>query len=325
MAVFTTVSNNDAHALLAEYSVGDVVSLTGIAAGIENTNYFLDTSQGHYVLTVFEVLTHAQLPFYVELMHWLGERGIPVPVPQTRRDGRRISTLHGKPAIIVSRLSGQWVQAPSLAHCRLAAATMARAHLAGRGFGIEQPNLRGLTWWQQTAPGLQEFLTPAQGGLLNAALERQVDLAHGGELDGLPQGPAHCDYFRDNVLFAGTDTAPKMGGVIDFYFAGCERWLFDVAVAVNDWCIERRSGALVAEKVNAWLEAYAQIRPFTPMERQHWPTMLQAAALRFWVSRLNDFYRPRPAQTLKPHDPTHFERILALRMNNPAPPLPESV
>lgn len=324
MAVFTSVSNTDAQALLADYTVGDLVSLTGIAAGIENTNYFLDTTQGHYVLTVFEVLTADQLPFYVELMHWLGERRIPVPLPQTRRDGQRISQLHSKPAIIVSKLPGQWVATPSVAHCRLAAATQARAHLAGAGFAVHQPNLRGLPWWRETAPGVEPFLTPAQATLLNTALEQQLALANSGQLDELPQGPSHCDYFRDNVLFAGTEAAPEMGGVIDFYFAGVDRWLFDVAVAVNDWCIERETGALIPEKVTAWLEAYAAVRPFTEAERRHWPAMLCAGALRFWISRLNDFFKPRPAQTLKPHDPTHFERILLRRLREAVPPLPEA-
>ena len=319
MAVFTSVSDDDAKCLLASYQVGDFVALKGISAGIENTNYFLNTSQGDYVLTLFEVLTHQQLPFYVELMHWLAQKGLPTPLPQTRLDQTRISTLHQKPTIIVSKLPGQWVSDPSLVHCELAAQTMARLHLAAQDFPIKQPNLRGIDWWQNTATLVTEFLSDQQRDLLMTVLNQQVALKNTGRLDKLPSGPAHCDYFRDNVLFAGTLDQPVMGGVIDFYFAGCDLWLFDIAVAVNDWCIDRSSGQLLADKTLAWLRSYHAIRPLTHEELELWPQMLQAAALRFWISRLFDFYRPRPAETLKPHDPTHFERILRMRINERPP------
>lgn len=323
MAVFTSVSDDDARQLLNHYAIGTLVSLKGISAGIENTNYFLSTTEGDYVLTVFEVLTFEQLPFYVELMHWLANRSVPVPMPQTRSDGRRISTLYDKPAIIVTKLPGAWVSAPTKHHCELAASTMARAHLAAQGFGINQPNLRGLPWWQDTAPLLADFLTPDQSALLHQALDEQVKLADSGMLDTLPKGPAHCDYFRDNVLFAGSQTQPQMGGVIDFYFAGCDHWLFDLAVAVNDWCIDRTSGNLNPELVDAWLTAYQSVRALSEPERHLWSAMLRAAALRFWISRLYDYHRPRPAQTLTPHDPTHFERILTSRITVEPPSIPK--
>lgn len=319
MAVFTSVSDDDAKRLLANYQVGDFVALNGISAGIENTNYFLSTTQGEYVLTLFEVLTHQQLPFYVELMHWLAQKGLPTPQPQTRLDQTRISALHEKPSIIVTKLPGQWVSDPSLAHCELAAQTMARLHLAAQDFPIKQPNLRGLDWLQKTAPLVTEFISSQQSDLLITALDQQVALRGSGRLENLPKGPAHCDYFRDNVLFAGTPDKPVMGGVIDFYFAGCDYWLFDIAVAVNDWCIDRSTGQLLTDKTLAWLRSYHDIRPLTQEELELWPQMLQAAALRFWISRLFDFYRPRPAETLKPHDPTHFERILRTRFSETPP------
>lgn len=323
MAVFTPVSDDDARQLLNHYAIGDLVSLKGISAGIENTNYFLSTTRGDYVLTVFEVLTFEQLPFYVELMHWLANRSVPVPMPQTRSDGNRMSSLHGKPAIIVTKLPGAWVSAPSKHHCELAAATMARAHLAAQNFRIVQPNLRGLSWWKETAPRVSSFLTPEQSTLLNLTLQEQINLAESGELTSLPKGPAHCDYFRDNVLFAGTASQPVMGGVIDFYFAGCDHWVFDLAVAVNDWCIDRTSGALNPELVDAWLRAYQSVRALSEAEKLVWPAMLRAAALRFWISRLYDYHCPRPAQTLTPHDPTHFERILRSRTTTEPPSIPK--
>lgn len=313
MAVFTSVSAEDARTLLTRYDLGELVSLRGITAGIENTNYFLTTTRGEYVLTLFEVLTQAQLPFYVELMHHLASRGIPAPEPQTLHDGARITELHGKPATIVSMLPGGYEPAPGPAHCALTGTTLARAHLAARDFAIEQPNLRGLPWWRETVPKVRPFLEGAQADMLLDELARQEALAGTPARARLPRGPAHCDLFRDNVLFAGTYDDPRMGGFIDFYFAGCDTWLFDVAVSVNDWCIDRASGQLQPELLRPWLQAYAGERPFTDDEREAWPDMLCAAALRFWISRLYDFFLPRPAQTLKPHDPRHFERILRLR------------
>jgi len=322
MAVFTPVSDDDARELLNHYTLGELVTLRGITAGIENTNYFLTTTQGEYVLTLFEVLTYEQLPFYIELMHHLASRGIPVPQPQTRKNGERLGVLHGKPAAIVSRLSGGYEPDPGPAHCALAGATLAKTHLAGRDFSLKQPNLRGLDWWRSTIPKVVPFLDESQSDLINNVLDEQVSFAGSQLYAKLPFGPAHCDLFRDNVLFDGTYEDPRMGGFIDFYFAGCDTWLFDVAVSVNDWCIERNSGAFIDDKVDAWLRAYATVRPFTNEERDAWPLLLQAAALRFWTSRLFDFFLPRPAQTLKPHDPRHFERILRKRREAPAPTLP---
>lgn len=322
MAVFTSVSDNDARNLLTYFTLGELVSLRGITAGIENTNYFLTTTQGEYVLTLFEVLTQEQLPFYIELMHHLAQRAIPVPEPQTLRDGSRLTRLHGKPCAIVSRLPGGYEPAPGLAHCALTGSTLARAHLAARDFSIHQPNLRGLSWWTATAPKVMPFLNAAQAQLLTTALAEQQALAATRAWQALPSGPAHCDLFRDNVLFAGTFESPQMGGIIDFYFAGCDTWLFDVAVSVNDWCIVRETGELVPELLHTFLEAYAHIRPFTPEERDAWPAMLRGAALRFWLSRLYDFFLPRPAQTLKPHDPRHFEHVLNARHIATLSPLP---
>lgn len=274
------------------------------------------------MLTLFEVLTYEQLPFYIELMHHLAHSGIPVPKPQTRKNGERLGLLHGKPTAIVTRLSGGYEPDPGPVHCALAGETLARTHLAGRDFPLQQPNLRGLDWWRQTIPKVLPFLDEAQSHLISTVLEEQNAFAASDIYRELPFGPAHCDLFRDNVLFDGTFETPRMGGFIDFYFAGCDTWLFDVAVSVNDWCIDRNSGAFIDEKVQAWLQAYAKERPFTNAERQAWPLLLQAAALRFWTSRLFDYFVPRPAQTLKPHDPRHFERVLRQRRSVPAPVLP---
>lgn len=321
MAVFTPVSVSEARTLLKEYSLGNLVSLQGIDAGIENTNYFLDTSDGRYILTLFEVLTHEQLPFYIELMLHLAEQGIPVPWPQRLNNGQLVTVLHEKPCAIVTRLNGRSVKQPNALHCALSAQVLADIHRAGQSFTQVQPNLRGLNWWKDTIPKVTEFLTAEQNNLIQHALQEQLMISQRPEYEALPQGPSHCDLFRDNVLFSGTPEAPTMGGVIDFYFAGCDHWIFDVAVTVNDWCIHQDTGEFNEELLTTWLRAYHQRRPFTPAECALWPYMLRAAALRFWVSRLYDYYKPREAESLTPHDPTHFERILSLRSNEQLPSL----
>lgn len=325
MAVFTEVSESDVQSLLAEYALGEFRCLKGIAAGIENSNFFLTTTQGEFVLTVFEVLKAEQLPFYIELMNHLADKGIPVPKPQTRLDGARLSTLHGKPAAIVSKLPGSYAAKPSARHCAIAGETLAKAHLAGQDFTITQPNLRSLSWWKQTAPTVLPFLDPSLASLLKQSLAEQELLSQSADYQSLPRGPAHCDLFRDNVLFAGTPDAPVMGGFIDFYFAGVDTWIFDVAVSANDWCIDHATGVFQSELLESWLSSYHRVRPFTEAERRVWPAILRGAALRFWISRLYDFYLPRPAQTLKPHDPTHFERILTQRTHAIVPPLPKEI
>jgi homoserine kinase type II len=309
MAVFTPVTEAQAEALLAHYALGNLVSLRGIASGIENTNYFVTTTTGDYVLTLFERLTHEQLTFYIELMHHLAARGVAVPDPQTRTDGSRVGTLHGKPASLVTRLRGASNMAPGAGHCRQVGAALARMHLAGVDFPIQQPNLRGLPWWQETVPTLLPYLTAERAALLGDEMDVQTRAAATDATRELPTGPSHCDLFRDNVLFDGD----ALGGFIDFYFAGCDTWLFDVAVTLNDWASDPATGMLDMERYDALLHGYAQVRPFTDAERAHWPLALRAAALRFWISRLFDFHMPRPAQTLTPHDPQVFERILRLR------------
>jgi len=321
MAVFTPVTPDDARALLSRYELGELASLTGISSGIENSNFFLSTSRGDYVLTLFEVLTATQLPFYIGLMHHLAQAGLAVPEPQALRNGSRLTTLNGKPATIVTRLAGQCVSAPAVPHCQLVAAALARVHLAGQTFALTQPNLRGLAWWQTIAPQILPQLDASQRALLTQTLAEQTQLAASALWQALPSGPAHCDLFRDNALFTGTATQPQLGGMIDFYFAGCDAWLFDVAVCVNDWCVDAH-GALDDARAGAWLAAYAAVRPFNDAEREAWPVMLRGAALRFWLSRLYDLQVPRPAQTLTPHDPRQFERILAARHASAPPALP---
>lgn len=313
MAVFTEVSFDEAALLVSRLGLGPLQTLTGITAGIENTNYFADTSQGRYVLTVFERLTFEQLPFYLHLMKHLATRGILVPDPKADASGEILHTVQGKPAAVVDRLRGRHHLAPDIAHCASVGAMLARMHLAGQDFPMHQPNLRGLAWWEETVPVVLPHVDEAQKELLTAELAFQQHLAASAQYASLPRGPIHADLFRDNVMFEGDE----LTGFFDFYFAGVDTWLFDLAVCLNDWCIDLESGRLEEERAMAFVGAYDAVRPLTGAELRLLPGMLRAGALRFWISRLWDFHLPREASMLKPHDPTHFERVLRARVEAP--------
>jgi homoserine kinase type II len=319
MAVFTEVPEDTARELFASLGLGELRELRGIQGGIENTNYFATTEQdgqpSQWVLTLFERLTHAQLPFYLHLMKHLAGRGIPVPDPQSDRAGDILHTVCGKPAAVVNRLAGHSELAPTAAHCASVGEMLGRLHLAARDFGRSQPNLRGLPWWNETVPVVLPFLDPPQAALLRSELAFQNHVAASSSVAALPRGPVHADLFRDNVMFE--DGA--LTGFFDFYFAGVDSWLFDVAVCLNDWCIDLPTGAPDPVRSDAFLRAYSRVRPLAAAERRLLPAMLRAGALRFWISRLWDFHLPREAALLKPHDPSHFERVLRRRIAQPVP------
>jgi homoserine kinase type II len=310
MAVFTEVTPDQAQRLLHDLNLGQLTELRGIEGGIENTNYFATTTQGAYVLTLFERLSAAQLPFYLHLMKHLAQRGIPVPDPAANAQGYILHSVSGKPAAVVNRLAGKSQLAPSPAHCAAVGAMLARMHLAGADYPHHQPNLRGLPWWNNTVPVVLPYLNNAQAELLTQELAHQQAVAASASYARLPRGPIHADLFRDNVMFEGT----QLTGFFDFYFAGVDTWLFDLAVCLNDWCIDLPTGQHDAARTDAFLNAYTRERTLTADEQALLPDLLRAGALRFWISRLWDFYLPREASMLKPHDPTHFERVLRQRI-----------
>lgn len=317
MAVFTEVSADEASALLRALNLGELRELRGIQSGIENTNYFLTTEDifgvREYVLTLFERLTFAQLPFYLHLMKHLAQHGIPVPDPAPDKNGDILHTVCGKPAALVNKLAGGHELAPGSDHCAQVGAMLARMHLAGRDYNRQQPNLRGLAWWNETVPVVLPFLQPEQAALLRSELAFQNHVAASSAWRALPRGAVHADLFRDNVMFEDG----KLTGFFDFYFAGVDAWLFDLAVCLNDWAIDLPTGRHVPERARAFVDAYASVRPLSAAERQLLPAMLRAGALRFWLSRLWDFHLPREASLLKPHDPAHFERVLRQRIAHP--------
>jgi homoserine kinase type II len=322
MAVYTEVSWDIARDLLASLGLGELTELEGCAGGIENTNYFVNTrtAQGDsaHVLTLFERLTHAQLPFYLKLMKHLASHGVPVPDPVANAKGDLLYTVNGKPATVVNRLKGKSELTPTPAHCAAVGAMLAHMHLAGQSFDMAQPNLRGLPWCNETVPVITPYLPHPLVDLLHSELAYQNHVAVSPAYAALPRGPVHADLFRDNVMFASTDApatgaTPELTGFFDFYFAGVDTWLFDLAVCMNDWCIDLDSGQSDTHRADAMLAAYDTVRPLTGPERALLPAMLRSGALRFWISRLWDFHLPREASMLKAHDPTHFERVLRQR------------
>ena len=317
MAVFTPVSLDDVSQWITQFPLGKPVAIKGIASGIENSNFFLTTESGEYVLTIFENLSFEQLPFYLNLMRHLADRGVAVPAPIANANGELVVALHGKPASIVTKLAGKSQMDPQPVHCAEVGAMLAKMHVAALDYPAQQPNLRGLDWWKWATPQVLPFLSEAEAHLLRAEMQFQEAYYSGDTYRLLQQGPVHADLFRNNVMFDGD----QLTGFFDFYFAGCDSWLFDVAVTVNDWCIDLDTGVLDTARVRAMLDAYHAVRPFTAAEQAAWQPMLRAGALRFWLSRLYDLHLPREAEMLTPHDPTHFERILRERIAVAAPAL----
>ncbi len=314
MAVFTDVTPQEAAALFEELQLGRLTHMAGCSGGIENTNYFVNTERDgqtlEHVLTLFERLTFEQLPFYLHLMKHLASKGVPVPDPAANSRGEILHKLKGKPAAVVNKLRGKSELSPSADHCAQVGAMLARMHLAGQDYPRQQPNLRGLAWWNDTVPVVLPHLEPAQAQLLTSELAYQNHVAASPAYQSLPRGPVHADLFRDNVMF----DQGQLSGFFDFYFAGCDTFAFDLAVCLNDWCIDLTTGAPAEERADAMCQAYEAVRPLTAAERQLMPVMQRAGALRFWISRLWDWHLPRDASMLKPHDPTHFERVLRARL-----------
>ncbi|MEZ0231573.1 MAG: homoserine kinase [Methylophilaceae bacterium] len=307
MSVFTTVSSEQLRIWLSTYPLGELLDLQGIASGITNTNYFVTTTTGRYVLTLFEEHSAEELPYFIDLMTHLAERNVPCPHPIANLDGQALSTLEGKPAALVSCLKGRSLEEPAPIHCAEIGHVLAKMHLAGADFTLQTVNSRGAAWRSATASKVAPFLNTEDREMLEQVFAIEGSLG----LNSLPHGVIHADLFRDNVLFDG-DT---LGGLIDFYYACNDVLLYDVAIAVNDWCVQG-DGTLDVTRSEALLQAYNAVRPLTGAEHAAWPGLLCIAALRFWLSRLNDFHFPHAGELTHAKDPQHFQRILKKRISS---------
>ncbi len=311
MSVFTSVSVQQLQVWLQDYNIGTLVELKGISSGITNTNYFVITDQNKYVLTLFEQNSIQELPYFIDLMNHLAMQGVPCPRPIADRAGNSLHMLNGKPTALVSCLSGQDVETPTVEQCGEVGRVLARMHIAGLSFEQKFPqhksnNQRGADWRHKTAALVMPHLPIDDQALLQETLKFQAAL----DIAQLPMGVTHADLFRDNVLFDGD----KIGGLIDFYYACHDVLAYDLAIAVNDWCVQA-DGHLDILRLESILSAYEAIRPLNEAECAAWQSLLRIAALRFWLSRLYDQIFPHTGELTHAKDPEHFKKIIKLRAN----------
>lgn len=306
MAVFTPVSEAEARVFLSAYDLGDLVALTPIAEGVQNTNYRLETTTGRFVLTLFEPGVEAQaLPFCLGLTDHLADAGLPTARPARRHDGGWIGALNGRPAATVEWLDGAWLRTPTAADQAAAGAMLARMHRAGADFDGRRANPVGPGTWRRLADRCAERARGEDRALLDTVEAALADLGDAFAGD-LPRGPVHADYFPDNVLFA--DGA--VSGVIDFYFGCVEVLAYDLAVALSAWGFDA-AGRADPAAVAAFRAGYESVRPLSDAEAAALPRLGRAAAIRFTLTRLHDRLFHDPSHLVTPKDPAAFLGRLA--------------
>ena len=301
MSVFTPVSIAEARALLEHYTLGEVERLEGIAQGVENTNYFLTTTTGEYVLTLFEHIPREDLPFYVGLMDHLAHHEVTCPAPMRMDNGEMLGELNGKPAVIVTRLPGTPHTRPTVPDCRVVGRILAQIHVAGVEYDASLENWRGREWRETFAQKVAPHLSRGENALIEA--ENQYQAMYDDHV--MPVGIIHGDLFHDNVLWDDEER----GGVIDFYFACDDVLLYDVAIAVNDWCVNP-DATLDHERAHAFIRGYHERRPLEALERELWPVMLRRAALRTWLGRQAYNHFPRESHMTIEKDHAFSRRLL---------------
>jgi homoserine kinase type II len=312
MSVFTKVSYAELRVFLERYPFGELLGYQGIGEGVENTNYFVDTADGRWVMTLFERTPEEELPYFLALMDHLAARGFPCPAPARLHNGELLTELNGRPAAMVHRLAGNSVLFPSLEQCAGVGRALGEMHLAARNFPGHRANGRGAAWREETARLLLPMMDAATAALVSDELRAQARI----DWSRLPQGVIHADLFRDNVLFV----EERLSGVIDFYYACNDALLYDLAVAVNDWCSEP-DGRPNPARLSALTDAYTAVRAPEPAEVELWPLVLRAAAMRFFLSRLHDWKFPREGDLVHIKDPKQYQRILEHHRNEAVPPL----
>ena len=326
MSVYTTVTRAQLTEWLKNYSLGDLQHMQGILSGIENTNYFVTTSRGKYVLTLFEHMGVAELPYYAQLMAHLAARGFACPTPVANCHGEFIGELNGKPALLVTCLPGESVVHVSPTQCGQVGTVLAQLHHAGQGFTQRMLNPRGPHWWKSYLQLLRSKVAPVELRLIESEIHFQAQHAHA----DLPHGVIHGDLFRDNVLFERVDNTGgvhdlpgnisskhgRIGGVIDFYFAGDDALLLDVAVTANDWCL-RPDATLDIEQLAALLRGYRPDNKYSDAEKTAWPILLRAAALRTWLGRLGYNYFPLQGEMTFTKDAGLYQRLLQQHIDAP--------
>ncbi len=300
MSVYTRVHQAELENLLADYSLGELITYQGIAAGVENSNYALTTRSGEFILTLFEQFTAPQIGYFLQLLTDLRQAKFLCPQPEFDKQQQRLKRLAGKPAVIFQRLAGCSVITPSVPQCRELGHQLAKLHLYGQHYRCFQATDTLLDWCYRSYEKLKPYLSLTINRLIAAELDFQSRYAN----KDLPHGLIHGDLFRDNVLFSGE----TLTGLLDFYNASRDALLLDVAITANDWCVV--AGQMQPEKLTALLSSYQQLRPFTLTEQQLWPVMLRQGALRFWLARLQLQVFARNSDVTVPKDPLVYQLLL---------------
>ncbi len=305
MAVYTDVSVEDLSAFVADYDLGEVLSYKGIAEGVENSNFLLHTSRGHFILTLYEKRVAAgDLPFFLGLMEHLAARGLNCPQPVKTRSGKTLGTLAGRPAAIVTFLDGMWIRRPDAKHCAAVGEALAQLHLAGADFSMKRANALSVSGWRPLFQNCAERGDSVQAGMCGT-IEKELDVLEKSWPRDLPQGVIHADLFPDNVFFLGQ----RLSGLIDFYFACTDTLAYDVAICLNAWCFEPDLSYNVTKGRNL-LQAYARVRPLGAAELDALPLLSRGAALRFLLTRLVDWLNVPPGALVRPKSPQEYLRKL---------------
>jgi len=312
MAVYTDISDEELAGLLADFDLGNALSLKGVAEGVENSNFLLETEAGRYFLTVYERRVRPEdLPFFLELLRWIAGRGFPSATPIPDREGRLLKEVRGKPCAIVSFLSGLAVRRPTAAHCREAGAGLALLHLAAEGFPLKRANDLGQAAWAPMFAGLGQAAEDLKPGLAKT-ISSDLELLAARWPKNLPEGVIHADFFPDNVFF----TNGKFAGAIDFYFACVDAFAYDIAVALNAWCFEP-DGSFNITSARQLVAGYESHRKLSDLERSALPVLAHGAAMRFFLTRLHDWGATPEGALVRPKDPLEYERKLAVHRASP--------
>jgi homoserine kinase type II len=309
MSVYTIIGEGELKTFLSNYDTGELVSYNGISDGIENTNYFVDTTQGRFVLTIFEHHSFEEMQYYLNLMHHLADHKVPSANPVADKQGNYLNLFKDKPIALVERLSGHSIVNTTTKHCEQLGTAMGKMHAAGLSFDETQPNPRGPAWCQHTALRIIDKISDDEKQVLENEVHFQKEKRHA----DLPRGVIHADLFRDNALWDGDEGNETFSGIIDFYYSCDDVLLYDLAVAANDWC-RNADFSLNQNKVIALLTHYNSYRPLRANEQEYWPAMLRAGALRFWLSRLQDKHFPRAGELVHTKNPDEFKAILIDRI-----------
>ena len=301
MAVYTEVSDTDLEAFVAQYDIGDVVSCKGIAEGVENSNYLLQTDQGNFILTLYEKrVAREDLPFFLGLMDHLASRDFPCPTPVHGRDGVALRDLCGRPAAITSFLQGMWPRRVTPAHCQALGTAAARLHLAAEGFSLSRANSLGRAEWRQLFDATRDRAGEIHADL-GTILEKEFEFQATDWPSGLPHGIIHADLFPDNVFFRHD----ALSGIIDFYFACTGSFAYEISICLNAWCFESDNSFNIT-KASSLIRGYETVRPLIPAEIAALPTLARGSAMRFLLTRLYDLLNHPEGAMVQPKDPLEY-------------------